>query len=269
MAEIVGAFCLPHAASITAQTERAQPAQAARVFAAFEQIRREVELRRADTVLVVGRHDVPAGPGPELLIATGSLEGPVEPELRIERRPVAGNPPLARHLLRNGQERGFDFAATESPLLDHSVMIPVHLAVPYDVNVVPIHLVSGAEPGIGGRRCHELGALLRSAVEAWPGPARVVVFGSGGLSHRAGAAGTPAVNPAFDGQVLRLVENGDVAGLSALSDDYIAREGGDGALGLRSWMVAMGAMPGCRGRVVAYEAVEAWGTGLGFAELTI
>ena len=264
MAEIVGAFCVPHAACITAQTERAQPAQAARVFAAFEQVRREVELRRADTVLVVaGGPDAPGGREPELEIAAGSLEGPGEPSLRIERRPVAGNAPLAAHLVRAGQARGFAFATAGAWVLDHSIVIPVHLAAPYGARVVPIRVRRNA-----GRRCREIGALLRDLVAQWSEPARVVVFGTGSPSDQGGAAGGAGAS-AIDARVLALVENGDVAGLSALSDDGTAREGGAGGFGLCAWMVAMGAMPGCRGRVVAYEAVEAWGTGLAFVELTI
>jgi protocatechuate 4,5-dioxygenase beta chain len=77
------------------------------------------------------------------------------------------------------------------------------------------------------------------------------------------------VNPEFDKEALRLVENGDVAGLSALTDEYIMREGGNGAFELRNWMVAMGAMPGCRGKILAYEPMEAWVTGLGLVELTV
>ncbi|MDB5793766.1 MAG: hypothetical protein JWR25_145, partial [Noviherbaspirillum sp.] len=41
MAEIVGAFCIPHDPFITAHTELADPNQAARIFAAFEHIRQE------------------------------------------------------------------------------------------------------------------------------------------------------------------------------------------------------------------------------------
>jgi protocatechuate 4,5-dioxygenase beta chain len=111
--------------------------------------------------------------------------------------------------------------------------------------------------------------MLRDAVTKWPREERVVIFGTGGISHWVGTAEMGKVNPAFDRQALQLVENGDVVGLSAMSDEYILREGGNGAFELRNWMVAMGAMPGCRGRVIAYEPMEAWVTGLGLAELTI
>jgi len=75
------------------------------------------------------------------------------------------------------------------------------------------------------------------------------------------------VNPEFDRMALRLVEEGDVAGLAELSDEQVLREGGNGAFELRNWMVAMGTMPGCRGRLIAYEPMEAWVTGLGLVEL--
>jgi protocatechuate 4,5-dioxygenase beta chain len=272
MAEIVGAFCLPHDPFITAHTEHAEPAQAARIFAAFEYIRQEITRRQADTVIIIGDdHYAMFGPEcqPQLLIATGDLEGPLEPWLRIERRSVANNSPLAEHLLRTGLDEGFDFAVSKSLVLDHSVMVPVHLAVPYDTRVVPIYIASGVEPLISWKRCYQLGAMLRQAIEQWSQDERIVILGTGGISHWVGTAEMGRVNPEFDRQALRLVENGDVAGLSALTDEYIMREGGNGAFELRNWMVAMGAMPGCRGKILAYEPMEAWVTGLGLAELTV
>jgi protocatechuate 4,5-dioxygenase beta chain len=272
MAEIVGAFCIPHDPFITAHTELADPDQAARIFAAFEHIRQETTRRGADTVIVIGDdHYALFGPDcqPQLLIATGDLDGPLEPWLRIERRAVANNSPLAEHILRTGLDEGFDFAVSKTLTLDHSVMIPVHLAVPYDARVVPIYIASGVEPLISWKRCHQLGAMLRQAIQAWPREEKVVILGTGGISHWVGTAEMGKVNPEFDRKALQLVEQGDIAGLSALSDDYVMREGGNGAFELRNWMVAMGAMPGCRGKVLAYEPMEAWVTGLGLAELTV
>jgi protocatechuate 4,5-dioxygenase beta chain len=270
MAEIVGAFCLPHDPFITAYTERAEPGQASRIFAAFEHIRKEITARRADTAIIIGDdHYALFGPAcqPQLLIATGDLEGPLEPWLRIERRPVANNTPLAEHLLRFGLDEGFDFAVAKSLVLDHSIMVPVHLAVPNDVLTVPIYIASGVEPLISWKRCMQLGQMLRRAIHAWPQDQRVVIFGTGGISHWVGTAEMGQVNPEFDREMLRLVEQGDIEGMAALSDETIMREGGNGAFELRNWMVAMAAMPGCRGKILAYEPMEAWVTGLGLAEL--
>ena len=270
MAEIVGAFCVPHDPFMTAHTEKADPAQAARIFAAFEHIRQEMTRRRADTVIIIGDdHYALFGPQcqPQMLIAVGDLEGPLEPWLRIERRSVANNSELAEHILHTGLENGFDFAVSRSMLLDHSVMVPLHLAVPYDVRVVPIYIASGVYPLISWKRCQQLGQLLHRAVEQSSHAQRVVVLGTGGLSHWVGMAEMGKVNREFDSKVLRLIENGDVAGLSSLSDEEILRDGGNGAFELRNWMVAMSAVPGSRGKLIAYEPMEAWVTGLGLVEL--
>lgn len=272
MAEIVGAFCLPHDPFITAFTERAEPAQAARIFAAFEEVRREIARREADTVIVIGDdHYALFGPNcqPQMLVAVGDLEGPLEPWLRIERRPVPNNSPLAEHIVATGLAREFDFAVSTSLVLDHSVMVPVHLAVPDGTRVVPVYIASGVEPLIGWKRSHKLGQLLRESVQSWGADERVVILGTGGISHWVGTAEMGQVNPEFDRMALGLVESGDVAGLAELGDERILREGGNGAFELRNWMVAMGAMPGCRGRLIAYEPMEAWVTGLGLVELEI
>lgn len=270
MAELVAAFCVPHDPFITAFTERAEPAQAARVFAAYEQVRQELARRRVDTVVVIGDdHYALFGPHcqPQILLAVGDLEGPLEPWLRIDRRPVPCDLPLGEHVLRYGLDAGFDLAVARSLVLDHSVMVPVHLAVPHACRVLPVYIAAGVEPLIGWRRCLQLGALLREAIASAPGDARIAILGTGGLSHWVGTAEMGQVNPAFDRMVLELVERGDTAAIAALGDERILREGGNGALELRNWMVAMGAMPGCRGRVIAYEPVVPWVTGLGLVEL--
>lgn len=270
MGEIVGAFCLPHDPFITAFTERAEPAQAARIFSAFEQVRQQIAQRRADTVIVVGDdHYALFGPScqPQMLIAVGELEGPLEPWLRIPRRALDNNKLLAEQILRTALDKDFDMAVSRSLVLDHSVMVPVHLAVPQDTRVIPLYIASGVEPLIGWKRCKDLGAMLRTAIESWPADERVVILGTGGISHWVGTAEMGQVNPEFDRMALGLVERGDTEAIAALSDEQILREGGNGAFELRNWMVAMGAMPGCRGRVIAYEPMPEWVTGLGLVEL--
>ena len=53
-----------------------------------------------------------------------------------------------------------------------------------------------------------------------------------------------------------------------MADDEIISSAGNGALEIRNWIVAMSALPGVRGRLVHYEAVAPWITGLGFVALS-
>jgi len=270
MASIVGGFCMPHDPLITGATEAADPEQAGNIFAAFAAVRRAVAARQADTVVLIGDdHYAMFGPHclPSLLIAIGDLEGPIEPWLRIPRRPVPNNTALAEHIMAFGFERGFDWAVAKTLSLDHATMVPTHLAIPDGVRVIPIYLAAGVAPLIRPERCYQLGRMLGDAIGAWRGDERVAIFGTGGISHWVGTKQMGAINIEFDRKVLRLVEAGDVRALVGLDDDYVERDGGNGAWEIRNWIVAMAALPGCKGRVLAYEPIPPWITGLGLAEL--
>jgi protocatechuate 4,5-dioxygenase beta chain len=60
----------------------------------------------------------------------------------------------------------------------------------------------------------------------------------------------------------------NAAALIALDDAEIVERGGNGALEIRNFICAMGAVRGCTGRIIAYEH-EDTRTGLGFAELRV
>jgi len=276
MAKIVGGFCMPHDPLITGNPEFAPPEQAAKVMAAYADIRRRVEELDADTVIVIGDdHYVLFGPGcvPQMLIAIGELEGPIENWLGIERDVVPGHPALAEHIMKTGFDRGFDWAVSKEMTLDHSTMVPIHLTLRGNskVRVIPVYLCSGVTPVIRAERAFAVGKLLREAVESWPGNERVVVYGTGGISHWVGSKEMGRVNEEFDHRVLSMVERGDVASLLAMDDAYILEHGGNGALEIRNWICALGAMtpPGGRvtGRTLVYEPIPPWVTGIGLVEL--
>lgn len=270
MAKIVGGFCLPHDPLITGQAEAAPPEQAARVMAAFEAVRQGVERLRADTVIVIGDdHYAMFGPGcqPSILIGIGDLEGPIEPWLRIDRRHVANHPALAEHIMSFGFDNGFDWAVAKTLSLDHSTMVPIHLSVPAEARVIPVYIACGMTPLIRGKRCRELGRMIGDAVAAWPGDERVVILGTGGISHWVGMADMGKVNEEYDRKILDCVVNGDAESMIAMPDDYVVNEAGNGALEIRNFLCMMGALPGMRGELIAYERGPEWVTGLGFAEV--
>ncbi|MBN9427636.1 MAG: protocatechuate 3,4-dioxygenase [Burkholderiales bacterium] len=272
MASIVGGFCVPHDPLITSAPDAAPPDEAARVMQAFERVREGIQALRADTVIVIGDdHCAMFAPNchPRILIGVGDLEGPIEPWLRIGRTAVPNDTPLAEHIMNFGFEHGFDWAVAKSLALDHSTMVPIHLAVPPGVKCIPVYISCGMTPLIQGKRCKQLGEMIARAVAAWPGDARVVVLGTGGISHWVGMADMGRVNEEFDRQVLALVERNDVEALAVLSDAHIVDQAGNGALEIRNWIVAMAAVPHLNSRVIAYEPVEEWVTGLGFTELAV
>jgi protocatechuate 4,5-dioxygenase beta chain len=276
MAMIAGGFLMAHVPLITGAPEVADQKQVARVMSAFSEIGNRVRELAATTAIVIGDdHYVLFGPHclPSMLIAIGDLEGPVEPWLRIERGPVENNQPLAEHIMNTGFDRGFDWAVAKTLTLDHAMMVPYQLvARPNGMKIVPVYLACGVMPVIRPRRAYELGQMIRQAIETWPHNERVVVFGTGGISHWVGSREMGRINPEFDHFVLSCVETGDAESLIRLQDDYILENAGNGALEIRNFICAMGVMASAggklTGRTICYEPMPEWVTGVGMAELT-
>lgn len=272
MACVVGGFCVPHDPLITAAPDAPAAEQSGKVLQAFKTVHDRIDALEADTVVVIGDdHCAMFAPNchPSILIGIGDLEGPIEPWLGIERRQVANHMPLAEHIMAFGFDNGFDWSVAKSLALDHSTMVPIHLSVPKHVRCIPVYISCGMTPLIQGKRCKQLGEMIGRAIAAWPGSERVVMLGTGGISHWVGMADMGKINPEFDARVLKLVEANDIDGLAKLSDTEIVDAAGNGALEVRNWIVAMAAVPRLESRVLAYEPVAPWVTGLGFAELAV
>lgn len=272
MAEIVCGFCVPHDPLITGKPGAASEQQSKVVRGAFDYVRQRMVELQVDTVVIIGDdHYAMFSPGclPSILIGIGDLQGPLEPEafLGISHRRIPNNSALAEFIVEYGFSQGFDWTVSKSLTLDHSTMVPVHLAVPEVAKTVPIYIASGTHPLIRNKRCKELGRMLGRAISTWSGDDRVAILGTGGISHWVGMAEYGRVNQAFDRMILDIVQSGEIDRLVSIGDEEVLKQGGNGALELKNWIVAMSAMPLLNPKVIAYEPVEPWITGLGFVEL--
>ena len=273
MAQLIGGFCVPHDPAITAFPHMGNKSKTGNVIDSFARVAARIGELGADTAIVVGDdHYTMFGPHclPPYLIGIGDLEGPEEPWLNIDRYPVPNNQPLAEHIMNYGFDHGFDWAVAKTLTLDHGTMIPIHLAVTPNAGVraIPVYTAAGVKPLLRTRRCYELGRMIGDAVAAWDRDEKVVILGTGGISHWVGEAQMGRVNEEFDAYVLDCARRGDVMGLVELSDDYVAETGGTGALEIRNWIVAMAALEGWRGELMCYEPIPEWITGLGLVEFS-
>jgi len=130
------------------------------------------------------------------------------------------------------------------------------------VPVVPIVQNCAVAPMPSLGRCYRLGAALRRAIEQWPNPARVALIGAGGLSHWVGMPGMGRINVDFDRWFLSRLAAGRAEEVVTLTDAEVERAG-NGAHEIRSWLTVAGAVPGKPARVLAYEPITAWVTGMG------
>ncbi|TAJ74044.1 MAG: protocatechuate 3,4-dioxygenase [Phenylobacterium sp.] len=273
MGTIVGGFVLPHEPGLFFTPREAAKPELLEVHGAYDKVRDRIGELGATTVIVVGAdHYVLFGPQclPNFLIGVGDVTGPYERFPGIGQDEIPNNRELARHILDHGRANGFDWAAAKSLRVDHSVGLPARICAlpnPSVTGVIPVYLASGVEPLIPIRRAYELGGAIRAAVEASGTDERVVVIGSGGISHWVGMSRMGDHNEAFDRMVLDCVVRGDPAPLLALSDTEIVHQAGNGGLEIRNLVCAMGAMPGRTGDLIAYHDQPDWVAGLGFAEI--
>lgn len=177
-------------------------------------------------------------------------------------RPTHGA--LGRHLTGSLTRSGFDITQirTQPPgrTLGHAFTF-VHRRIMGDriVPIVPImvntdHVLSAPRP----RRCWELGVALREAIESFPGTERVLLLGSGGLSHF-------KVDEPLDRLVLDAVAASDLDALDRLPEQELVL----GTSEIRNWLVAAGGLADMTFELVdyvaAYRSEAGTGCGMGFA----
>jgi aromatic ring-opening dioxygenase catalytic subunit (LigB family) len=178
---------------------------------------------------------------------------------------VTGRPELAAALLEGLTARGFELARSHTMALDHSFTVPLaKLPSAAAAGVVPLFVNCNTPPLPSLRRCLGLGGALGETVRALPGGARIGVIGTGGLSHWVGLPRFGEINEEFDTRLLALLEDGRAEDVLDWDDDRILDEAGNGALEIRTWLVAAGAAGG-PARVHAYRPMPGWTVGIGIS----
>jgi aromatic ring-opening dioxygenase catalytic subunit (LigB family) len=111
---------------------------------------------------------------------------------------------------------------------------------------VPIQINVLQYPMPTARRCYKLGQAVRRAVESYPEDLKVVIVGTGGLSHQIHGERTGFNNTEWDMQFLELLEH-DPEQLATLKHvDYVRLGGAEGSEVIM-WLAMRGALsPGIR-----------------------
>ncbi|MEO8644093.1 protocatechuate 3,4-dioxygenase [Pseudomonas sp.] len=277
MGKIVGGFWMPHDPVMFVAPEAPDESIRDKIWGAFEACAQRLAALAPTSVIIVGcDHFILFGPHclPKYLIGIAELDGPVESLPGLSRGPISNHPALAEHIVIDGEARGIDWTVARSFTVDHSFSIPQQLVVQPAEKVlgrtlpcIPVYLACGADPYISLPRAADLGRQIQRAVATFDADERVVIIGSGGISHWVGTALMGQVSEDFDREILELGVLGDIARLTAYSNEEIIERAGNGAMEIRNFACAMAAVPDAYGEVIAYEPVPEWVTGLGFLQL--
>lgn len=267
MADITGIFAASHTPVMLNFPEAIPDADRQSIFAAFQQLGRELRESKPDAVIVISDdhvHNFFLDNFPAFCIgAAATYATPVEHWLKADRQTLQGDAALGAHLLGEALQHDFDPSFSMELTLDHGVLTPLHLAgLAGHVPVVPL-LVNCVQPPLPTmRRAVQWGTMLRDAIASYQGCKRVAILATGGISHDIATPRMGSVNEAFDREFLRLLAAGDEAPLVRYATGHV-NEAGNGAEEIRTWLVAHGAAAGAVFEPIYYKAVSNWYTGIG------
>jgi protocatechuate 4,5-dioxygenase, beta chain len=158
---------------------------------------------------------------------------------------VPGHPEFAAHIAQSTILDEFDMTVVNKMEVDHGLTVPLNLLFgeveQWPCPVIPLAVNVVVFPPPTGHRCYELGKAIRRAVESYPEDLRVVVFGTGGMSHQLQGPRAGLINPEFDKQFLDDL-TADPERLVAMKPMEYLREAGSEGIELVMWLVMRGAM---------------------------
>src|SRR6266850_5616160 len=179
---------------------------------------------------------------------------------------VYGHPEFAAHIAQSVILDEFDLTVVNKMAVDHGLTVPLSLmfgqppAWPCKVIPLPVNVVVFPPPT--GNRCYQFGKAIRKAVDSYHEDLRVVIFGTGGMSHQLQGKRAGLINSKFDKNFLdNLVRNPKkVAKIPFI--EYV-REAGSEAIELVMWLISRGALDDEVREVYRFYHVPSSNTALG------
>jgi len=164
------------------------------------------------------------------------------------RRPlpaIRGHAALAAHVTDCLVNDEFDMAVFQDRALDHGCNSPLGLMWPHEQGwpgaILPIAINVLQYPLPTAQRCYKLGQAVRRAVESFPQDLKVVVVGTGGLSHQIHGERTGFNDLDWDDEFLRLFVEAPRE-LTALTHADLVRRGGAESAEVIMWLAMRGAL---------------------------
>jgi protocatechuate 4,5-dioxygenase beta chain len=158
---------------------------------------------------------------------------------------VNGHPQLAAHLAQSLILDEFDLTIVNRMDVDHGLTVPLSLVYgqprEWPCRVIPLAVNVVQYPPPTGSRCLNLGKAIRRAVESYPEDLRVMVFGTGGMSHQLQGPRAGLINKEFDNRFMDYVIDAPDKAAGIRPVEFL-REAGSEGIELVMWLVMRGAL---------------------------
>ena len=249
MATVVGGIGTSHAPTIGVAWDKGQQKDPvwAPLFDGYVPARRWLDEIKPDLFLIVYNDHVNRfffDAYPTFALGVGAVHA--QADEGWGKRPLAdlpGDPDFAWHLARSLVADEFDPTICQEMTLDHGVLsfLPLLTDTDWKVPVVPLAVNVIQHPIPTARRLFRLGGALRRAIESYPRDKRIVVFGTGGLTHQLHGTKFGTKNAAWDHEFMDRLET-EPEGLSELSIQEYMERGGTEGVEMIMWLAMRGAL---------------------------
>jgi protocatechuate 4,5-dioxygenase beta chain len=179
---------------------------------------------------------------------------------------VRGHPELAWHIAQSAILDEFDITIVNRMDVDHGLTVPLSLLcgqpAEWPFKVIPVCVNVIQYPPPTGHRCFMFGQAIRRAVESFPSDLRVVIMGTGGMSHQLQGPRAGLINSDFD---RRFLDRFGPRPEELVKIDHLeyVREAGSEAIELVMWLIARGALDERVKEVHRFYTVPASNTAVG------
>jgi 3-O-methylgallate 3,4-dioxygenase len=234
---------------------------------AIGKLREKLEALAPDVVIVVGddQHENLIDDNmPPFTIYMGE-EVEASTSLRYLNQPKTENrakyrvaAKLAEELITGLMDNGFDPAYSKQTRYDgglgHAFARVLRFLAPEPkYRIIPIMVNTYYPPAPSAQRCLDFGRVLASILRDVSSRDRVVIVGSGGLSHT-------RIDEALDHAFINALERNDTEYMNKMPSSVLV----EGTSEIRNWIVTAGAA-NCSGKMVAYYPLYRTRTGVGCA----
>ncbi len=184
---------------------------------------------------------------------------------------VKGDPDFAWYLAESLILNEFDMTIMNEIEVDHGLTVPLSLLFgqpkEWPCPVIPICVNVVTYPSPTGKRCFALGRAIRKAVQEYKKDLRVVVLGTGGMSHQIHGERCGLINRSWDESFLDRLSS-DPQGLTEIPLVEYVRETGAEGIEMVMWLIMRGALDEDVEEAYRFYHVPASNTAVGNIVLT-
>jgi len=158
---------------------------------------------------------------------------------------IHGESEMAWHICNELVDNEFDITICQEMKVDHGLTVPMQLMWPgnhYDhMKIIPVCINVEQHPMPSPKRCYDLGKAIGDAVRSYDKDLKVVVLGTGGLSHQLDGERAGFINKEFDLYCMDKIVNEPEA-LTKLSIRDLVEQAGSQGPELIMWLGMRGAL---------------------------